>query len=136
MKLFDVSDRRNAPLTPGRALKIIAAGHAGWGVLAYGDRLVDLARSGFVGSVGDGVFDREHCADGRAAAFWFMITAPLMALCGHLLDGQGARQRPHAERVAGATVLGIGTAGAAAMPRSGFWSAIAVGAWLLARSRR
>jgi hypothetical protein len=122
-------------LTPGAATKLIAGGHALWGAIAYRREIAEIARAGVFGSVGDGLFRTEHSRDGRAAAFWFLTAAPLIALNGHLMVRAERNGDREGLRVAGGALIGIGLAGAAVMPLSGFQSVPPVGAWLLLRSR-
>jgi hypothetical protein len=130
-----VSKLRDAA-SPGRAIKLIGVGHAAWGVIAYRDPLRELAASGPFDSVGDGLISKAHSADARAAAFWFLLAAPLIVLTGHLVEAAERSGDVSAMRVAGRTVLGIGMVGAAVMPRSGFLSVIPVGFWLGRRARK
>jgi hypothetical protein len=122
-------------LSPGTATKIIAVGHALWGAVAYREEIAEIARAGAVDTVGDGIFRTEHSKGTRAAAFWFLTAAPLIALNGYLMtraERSGDRQ---ALRAAGGALVGIGLVGSAVMPRSGFLSVPPVGVWLLLRKR-
>jgi Family of unknown function (DUF6463) len=127
--------RPPASLTPSSAVKVIAAGHLAWGGLAYRRELAELVGAP-LDSVGDGICSRDHSADGRAAAFWFVLAAPLIWLAGRLIGSAEPAGDTEALKAAGTTVLGIGTVGTVVMPRSGFPIVAPVGLWLLARSRR
>jgi hypothetical protein len=122
--------------SPGKALMALGAGHTVWGLLAYREPLRELARAGFVDGVGDGLFRAEHSRDARAAAFWFMAAAPLVALGGYLADAAEQAGDRRATAVTGGAVLSVGAAGMAVIPRSGFPAGVSVGLWFLARARR
>jgi uncharacterized protein len=122
-------------LTPGRAMMAIGAAHTVWGSLAYRRDLAAIARAGVLDSVGDGLFRREHSRDGRAAAFWFMAAGPLLALCGRLTDAALEAGDRRATAAAGRAALAFGVSGVAVMPRSGFWTALPLGARLLRAAR-
>lgn len=121
--------------SPGTALVLLGAGHAVWGLIAYGRPLREIVRAGVVGSVGDGIFDTEHDRDARAAGFWFMFAAPLVSACGVMTEAALRAGDARAVQVSGGTVLGLGVLGAAVIPRSGFPAAIPLGYWLLRRGR-
>lgn len=121
--------------SPGYALVLLGGGHAGWGLVAYRAPLREIARAGFVGSVGDGIFATEHDRGARAAAFWFMIAAPLVALDGYLVEAALRAGDARAARVGGGVALGLGLIGSVVIPRSGFPVAVPVGVWLLRRGR-
>ena len=57
--------------SPGRAIMAMGCGHVAWGLFVYRKPLAELAREGIADSVGDGVFQRAHSQDARAAGFWF-----------------------------------------------------------------
>jgi Family of unknown function (DUF6463) len=120
--------------TPADAIKVIGVGHAAWGLLAYRRPLREIAADP-LDSVGDGIFAKDHSADGRAAAFWFLLAAPLIVLCGHLVGAAERSGDEAAMRTAGRTVTVIGALGTAAMPRSGFLAVFPVGFWLTRRAR-
>lgn len=122
-------------ISPGHTLVLLGVGHAAWGLVAYHEPLDAIVRSGVRGSVGDGIFDTDHDRDARAAGFWFMFAAPLVALCGHLAEAALRAGDARAVRISGGTVLGLGVAGAVAIPRSGFPVAVPIGYWLLRRGR-
>ncbi len=122
--------------TPGNAIKVIGFGHVAWGLIAYRKPLRELLDSGPLDSVGDGVFSREHSEDGRAAGFWFLLAAPLIVLCGHLIGAAEQAGDRRALRASGRTVFGIGVVGTAMIPRSGFLAVFPIGYWLLRRNRR
>jgi len=127
-----------APTTagPGIALAALAVGHAAWGALAYRDGLREIARAGFVDSVGDGLFARRHAHGTRAAAFWFLFASPLVALLGYQVDRGTRAGNADAVEVAGWSVLAVSAAGAAMIPRSGFWGGLASGVWTIRTGRR
>jgi hypothetical protein len=123
-------------VSPGNALTLLAGGHALWGLLAYREPLREIGRAGVADAVGDGLFNTEHSADARAAAFWFMAITPLLAVIGQLVESADrAGDRPALVTSAGVT-LGMGLAGAVVIPRSGFPAALPIGVWLLRRARR
>lgn len=121
--------------SPGRALTLLGAAHAVWGLVAHRDALRDIVRAGVVRSVGDGIFDHAHARGVRAAAFWFLLAAPLVAVVGYLAEAAARAGNGRAVRVAGGTVVGLGVIGPTVIPRSGFPVAVAIGGWLLHRGR-
>jgi hypothetical protein len=123
-------------LSPGYLTMALGAGHALWGAAAYRVALRDIDRAGYVDSVGDGLFRKDHSHDERAAAFWFMAVAPITILAGYLGEAALRSADRRAASVAGAALTLIPAAGAAAMPRSGFPAALALGPWLIARARK
>lgn len=125
----------SAGWSPGRALKVVGVGHVVWGLIAYRDQVPGIVRS-LPAAVGDGIFDERHSRDARASAFWFLFAGPLVVLLGRLLEAAEAADDRRTQRVAGHSVLAIGAAGEAAMPRSGFPAAIALGLWTLRRAGR
>src|SRR5919198_5731976 len=64
-----------------RALPVLARFRESWSRYAYGDQLRGILRE-LPGSVGDGIFDKGHSRDARAAAFWFLFVGPLLGLFG------------------------------------------------------
>jgi Family of unknown function (DUF6463) len=123
-------------LSPGNAVMLVSAGHTAWGLLAYRKALREILHAGVVDSVGDGVFALEHSSDGRAAGFWFMLAAPLMALTGYLTEAALRSGEQRAVAVTGRTVLCIGVLGTTVMPRSGFPAVAPIGYWLMRSARR
>ena len=126
---------RRAP-SPGQALMLLGLGHAAWGLVAYREPLGEIVRAGVVGSVGDGIFDTEHSRGPRAAAFWFLLAAPIVAVLGYLTEAASRAGNARAVRVSGGTVLGLGVLGTAVIPRSGFPVTVPLGLWLLRSARR
>ena len=122
-------------MPPSRALSLLAGGHAAWALLAYGRSLGAVVRDA-PGSVGDGLFVREHAGDERAAAFWFSAVTPLLLLTARLLRAAEEAEDLPAQRTAGLATAAIGAAGAVVVPRSGFWAAMPLGGWMVRRSRR
>ncbi len=118
--------------SPGYALIVLACGHAVWALVAYREPLQGLIREGVVDSVGDGLFRAVDAEGARAAGFWFLFAAPLMALCGYLVE-VALRAGGRALTVSGRTVLGLGIVGTAVMPRSGFPAVLPIGYWLVRR---
>jgi hypothetical protein len=106
---------------------VLAAGHTAWGLLAYREPLREIVRARIVDSVGDGLLQKAHSRDARAAAFWFMAAAPAAWLAGYLSE---------AALRAGRTTVSIGALGMAVIPRSGFAALTSIGFWLMARARR
>lgn len=79
---------RSKLLSPGYATLAMGIGHGVWGLLAYRTGMKQIARAGYLDSVGDGLFRKEHSQDQRAAAFWFMFAAPITALLGYLAEAR------------------------------------------------
>lgn len=106
--------------TVGRALQVVAVGHAAVGVQQYRDVLADTARDvrgrgpgAVVGAVGD--------RGDRATAFWFLLAAPALWIVGRTVTP--------GDRAAGGVLTGLGVAGTVLMPASGFPVVAALGAW-------
>ncbi len=116
---------------PGLAVMLLGVGHALWGAAAYHRELAQIAAHP-VDAVGDGLFNERHSRDDRAAAFWFMVAAPLVVLCGRLADGALRSGDHRSATVAGRAVVATSVLGAVVIPRSGFPAAVPVG-WLLLR---
>ena len=121
--------------SPGYTLMLLGFGHAAWGFIAYGEPLREILRAGVVRSVGDGIFDTDHARGSRAAGFWFLVAAPLVAVDGYLSEAALQAGNARAVRISGLTTLGLGVVGATVIPRSGFPVALPIGVWLLRRSR-
>jgi hypothetical protein len=122
-------------LSPRLAFHALAVGHTLWGAIAYRDQLTGIVRE-LPGSVGDGIFDKEHSRDARAAAYWFLFVGPLLALVAELWGSAERADDRQAMRTAGRAVTGVSVAGLATIPRSGFPGGIALGLWLMRRARR
>jgi hypothetical protein len=122
-----------AALKPRTALNALAAGHTIWGLIAYGDQVPAMVRE-LPGSVGDGIFDKAHSRDGRAAGFWFLFAGPMLVLLGRLYESAESADDRDAMRAAGRAVTVTSAAGWAAMPVSGFPAGVALGLWLARRS--
>jgi|SRR5215218_881312 len=122
--------------SPGRAIQAMGCGHVAWGLFAYRKPLAELAREGIGDSVGDGVFQRDHYLDGRAAGFWFLFAAPMMGLLGHLIEAAEERGDARALRRSGRAVIALGAVSSVFIPRSGFPAVPLVGWWMIRRSRR
>jgi hypothetical protein len=122
-------------LSPKTALNGLAVGHTLWGLHAYRDQLAGIVRD-IPGSVGDGIFDKSHSRDARAAAYWFLFVGPVLSVIARLYESAEAAQDRAAMRSAARTMLGVSVAGFAITPRSGFPGAIALGLWLMRRARR
>ena len=118
-------------LSPGHALMLVGAGHAAWGIAAYREQIRELTKTGVADSVGDGLFRTAHARDARAAAFWFLFSAPLICLSGYLAEAALRAGERRAVTVAGRTVLALGAVGAVVMPRSGFVIVPPLGWWLM-----
>ena len=124
-----------AKLSPKTALNALAVGHTLWGTYAYRDQLGGIVLDG-PGSVGDGIFDKEHSRDARAAAYWFLFVGPLLTAIARLYDSaEAAGDRP-AMRSATRILLGTSVAGLLTIPRSGFPGGVALGLWLMRRANR
>jgi hypothetical protein len=122
--------------SPGRALQAMGCGHVAWGLFAYRKPLAELAREGIADSVGDGVFQRAHSQDGRAAGFWFLFAAPMMGLLGHMIEAAEERGDGRALRRSGRAVIGLGALSTVFIPRSGFPAVPLLGWWMIRRGRR
>ena len=123
--------------SPGRAIQAMGCGHVAWGLFAYRKPLAELAREGRIAdSIGDGIFQRAHSQDGRAAAFWFLFAAPMMGLLGHLIHAAEERGVARALRRSGRAVIVLGAVSSTFIPRSGFPAVPLVGWWMVRRSRR
>lgn len=114
--------------TPGRWLQVVACAHAAVGIATYRRSYAEIARDGVVDTVPD------HGE--RAAAFWFLAAAPALWLIGRLMRSAERSGDTDAQRAAGGVLVALGTAGAAVMPRSGFWAVVAIGIAALRRRRR
>ncbi len=122
--------------SPGRAIVAMGFGHVAWGLFVYRKPLMELAREGIADSVGDGIFQRAHSLDDRAAGFWFLFAAPMMGLLGHLVEAAEKRGDGRALRASGRALIGLGAVGSTFIPRSGFPAVPLVGWWMIRRSRR
>ncbi len=110
----------------GEVQLITGAAHLALGVVRFRPTLATIARDGVVG-VTQG--DRE-----RETAVWFLTSGAALLLAGGL--ARWAQRRTGTLPVAyGAGLLGLGLAGAALMPRSGFWVVAANGVLALAAAR-
>jgi hypothetical protein len=124
-----------AKLSPKTALNALAVGHTLWGTYAYRDQLAGIVLDS-PGSVGDGIFDKGHSRDARAAAYWFLFVGPLLSVTARLYDSaETAGDRP-AMRSAARTLLVTSAAGLVTIPRSGFPAGVALGLWLMRRTQR
>jgi hypothetical protein len=104
----------------GRALQVVAVGHAVIGVQQYRDVLADAARDvreRGPGAVVGAVPDRGD----RATVFWFLLAAPALWTVG--------RSVTPGDRAAGGVLTALGVAGSVLMPTSGFPVIAALGAW-------
>jgi hypothetical protein len=118
---------------------LIAVGHTLWGLVAYRKPLREIARAGFVDSVGDGIFQRAHADDGRAAAFWFMMAGPLVGILGYCAEAASRAGDTSTLKATGRAAVALGAVGALVIPRSGFHLVPPVGYRLIrqgSRSRR
>jgi Family of unknown function (DUF6463) len=129
-------DARARFLSPGYMTMAVGVGHAVWGLIAYRSALRNIARAGYVDSVGDGLFRTDHSQDERAAAFWFMFAAPLIVLAGYLEEVAIRSQDRRAVATAGVAMVLIAAPGAAVIPRSGFPLGLPLGPWLIHRARQ
>lgn len=112
----------------GQCLQVLSATHALVGSAVYARALADIADNAVVNPIpvrGD-----------RATAFWYMSLSPALWLSGRLLRSAEASGDLRAQRAAGAVLTATGLVGASAMPASGFWAVLAVGARVSWRSRR
>src|SRR3954453_14274810 len=126
---------RRTALSPRAAITALAAGHTVWGAIAYRDQVAGLVRE-LPGSVGDGIFDKEHSRDARAAAYWFLFVGPMLAVMGRLYEpAEAAGDRPPVP-FAARGIVATRVVGFATIPRSGFPGGIALGLWLMRRAER
>jgi hypothetical protein len=123
-------------LSPGYTMMALGVGHAVWGLIAYRSGLRQIARAGYIDSVGDGLFRTDHSKDERAAAFWFMFVAPITVLAGYLGEAAIRSQDRRAMTTAGIATTFLAVAGVAAVPRSGFPAALLLGPWMIRRARQ
>jgi hypothetical protein len=126
--------QRNS-LSPRVAFYALAAGHTLWGLVAYGDQVPAMVRE-LPGSIGDGIFAKDHSRDARAAGFWFLFVGPLLALIGRLYGSAEDADDRDAMRAAGRAVTGVAAAGWLVIPASGFPGGVALGLWLLRHAAR
>ena len=122
--------------SPGYAVMVMGVGHAIWGWAAYRPSLKKIVRAGYIDSVGDGLFRKDHSKDERAAAFWFMAVAPLVVLAGYMGEAAIGADDRRAVTTAGVATTLMGAAGVAAIPRSGFPAALVLGPWMIRRARQ
>ncbi|WP_433787758.1 DUF6463 family protein [Actinomycetospora sp. CA-101289] len=105
--------------TVGRALQVVALGHAAVGTWLYRDVLAEVGRDVRTrgpGALRGAVPDRGD----RATAFWFLVAAPALWTVGRTLTP--------GDRVGGGVLALTGVAGSVLMP--GGWPAVAVlGTW-------
>jgi hypothetical protein len=125
----------SGPVSPGVATMLVGVGHTVWGLLAYRREVTEIVQAGVVDSVGDGLFQREHSHDGRAAGFWFLMVGPLVSMLGYLAEGALRRGDREAVRVTAAGIAGVGALGVAVMPRSGFPLTLPLSLWFARRAR-
>jgi Family of unknown function (DUF6463) len=130
------ASHRNRFVSPGYATMLVGAGHAAWGLYAYREPLTEIVRAGVIRSVGDGIFDTSHDRDARAAAFWFLFTAPMIGLTGYLLEAALRTGDTRTVRGGGQAILGLGILGTTIMPTSGFPAIIPLGFWLKHQSQQ
>jgi hypothetical protein len=123
--------RRRSPSR--NAIDAIAVGHTVWGLVAYRDQVAGIVRE-LPGSVGDGIFNKPHSRDARAAGFWFLFVGPMLALFGRMYESAEAAEDRDAMRSAGRTVTAVSAAGWTAIPVSGFPLGVALGLWLTRRA--
>ncbi|MEE8151576.1 MAG: DUF6463 family protein, partial [candidate division NC10 bacterium] len=97
--------------------------HALTGLVLNADSWSAILRDGYFNAVRP-QFDRE-------AAFWFMMLTPFLVAIGLMVRHALARDDRWLLALAGWTLLGIGTAGAVAIPVSGFWFGIVLSIPLL-----
>jgi hypothetical protein len=115
---------------------VMGVGHAIWGWAAYRSSLRKIMHAGYLDSVGDGLFRKDHSKDERAAAFWFMAVAPLVVLAGYMGEAAVRAEDRRAVATAGVATTLIGAAGMAAIPRSGFPAAFLLGPWMIRRAQQ
>jgi|SRR5215470_4942715 len=112
----------------GRLLKLTAFGHALIGVVLFRAPLADI--------VGAGVLNTVAWQLDRQAAFWFLLFSPICYALGQIVDRAIERRDSRLLAIVGWHLLGVGVAGAALMPVSGFWLIIAIAPFVLHASRQ
>ena len=102
--------------------------HAVTGVLLHADSWYAILRDGYFNAVRP-EFDRE-------VAFWITMLTPFLVALALMVRHALARDDHWLLALAGWSLLGIGAAGAVAMPFSGFWLGIVLSIPLLMRVYR
>jgi hypothetical protein len=127
----------------GRLLLATAVGHALVGVWLYHAPLAAMVHDGIVGSLmlrvvpdaSSWVPAVDAPAD-RAAAFWFLLFTPVLAMLAWLVDRAEDRGADWALAGLGRGLLGIGIGGVLIAPVSGFWIVLALGPLVSHTGRR
>lgn len=123
-------------VSPGRGVMLLGLAHAVWGWIAHREALRELGRTSPVRALGDGIFEQEHARDERAAGFWFMSVAPLLALVGYLVESALRAGDDRALTFTGRLFTTAGAAGLVLIRRSGSPGLLALGLWMGRRGRR
>jgi hypothetical protein len=116
----------NQPI--GLLLTATAVAHTVVGVILYRRPLASI--------IGDGVLNAVDPHIDRRAAFWFLLFGPVLVMTGRLADSAVRRGDAATAGMVARNLLGVGIAGAAAMPLSGFWLLIGISALMLRTAAR
>lgn len=107
----------------GMMLRGLAVLHGAVGLVIYRRPLASV--------VGDGLVNAFDPHIDRRAAFWFLLFTPVLFMTAQLVDAAARRGDSDTLRTLARNFLGIGALGAAAMPVSGFWFVLGLGALML-----
>ncbi len=107
----------------GYVLIALGIGHTVTGIILFHPALAALFRDGFANAV--------HPHLDRRLAFWFLMFSVMLFFLGQVTLYAAATDDTYLLKVIGWYVLGIGSAGATAMPKSPFWIALIVSPILL-----
>lgn len=100
-------------------LQLLGVAHAAVGVIKYRSELAAIAS--------DGIFNAVNGHPERLIAFWFLVVAPALWMCGRLLAVAESTGHLKVQVAAGRLLIGLGLVGILAMPTSPFWALGAVG---------
>ena len=97
----------------GRWIVAVSVLHTIFGLVVFGEDLMQIAREGFWNSIGE---------DARAGAVaWFMLSGFLMTALGVAVDSLERAATPGSLRATGIVLLLTTLLGIVLMPASGFW---------------
>jgi hypothetical protein len=111
----------------GDLVTVIGAGHTAIGLVGHRAALMDIAPAGVIDTV-RGELDREQ-------ALWFLVSGAALVGIGRLAS-YTERRTGALPASTGALLLGLGTVGAAVLPRSGFWTLLPAGVAALRAATR
>ncbi len=100
----------------GYVLVALGIGHTVTGIILFRPALVSVFRAGLVNAV--------HPHLDRRLAFWFLMFGVMLFFLGQVTLYAAATDDTYLLKLVGWYVLGIGAAGATAMPKSPFWIAL------------